>query len=1110
VRLIPVFLRILMLATGSLLFAAARGAPEEFNLPAQPAGTALMAFSKQTKTELLFSFDELRAVHSSAVVGRHEPAAALDLLLKDTGFAARRNARGKYVISRAAEATGGIKGRLIVPEGAGASGIRLVLADTRRAVVTNERGEFTFASVPPGTHQLVATGDGFQPLHITRVRVLADRVVTLEPQTMRSANPTTRLEPFVVEARTARRRLFDRGSTTPSPHTATGNLDLPRTQDDALPYTIYDRAQIARAGVVSLNEFLQRKLLDSAAAAQPPDQRPSIAVTDAFIATSSNLSLRGYTADETVVLVNGRRLPEVLTGKDGGNGRQQPDVNIIPISLVERVEVLPVSASAIYSGNSVGGVINIVLRPDADHTEITGTYTNALGGFDAPQSTISLQHGQSLLGGALRVRLNATFTRATPPTEAELGFVRGKVQAHPVAPENLFRATPNVRSADGSPLFGPGTASFTSVAPRANGTGGIGAFAGRAGMQNLTFFDAADGLVNSPNSVDFPYGRRQQGKTYFASAAYDVCSWLQLGVDAMHSRTVSNRGYFVAATDLQLSASSPFNPFQKDVAVSLNEIAPQLGPNYGEARLAFTSAVFGALFKLPAEWRVSMDAQYGNSLTKYRGVAGFDGGRWQELVDQGRYNPLRDTQAHDAPADFYDRVLYFYGGRGRFVTLGDYDVVDAAVRVTNQSLRLPTGSGAVSVGGDYRWMQMATYVDDRRFGDGTPVDIPERWAGRTLERVSVFGEVQAPVVPARWLPRWIREIQVDLAARYVAAATAQETNLAPTGGLKIDFAGGFSVRATVATSNRLPSPLLTRKVPSPIVPGQGGGGEVGYIEIKDPRRGNETNTQVLASDVVNPNLYPESAVTRTAGVVFQRGEVHRFRLAVDFSDTQKSGELWEIQRPQEVVDLEKLFPDRVLRAAPETDPTYGVGVVKSVLTGNVNLAWRQSQNWNTSFDYAWTECLGGRLDVYGRWIFFQRYDRQILPDSPIVDELEDPDTADASVMKHRANFGAGWANRNFGFGMDAHYFHSRVLPLSERALQGSRQIDPYWQFDAFVQSDLTRWLPEKFSRSGLRGQLRVNNVFDASPSKFVNTIAGVQPYGDWRGRVYSVSVTATF
>jgi len=63
-----------------------------------------------------------------------------------------------------------------------------------------------------------------------------------------------------------------------------------------------------------------------------------------------------------------------------------------------------------------------------------------------------------------------------------------------------------------------------------------------------------------------------------------------------------------------------------------------------------------------------------------------------------------------------------------------------------------------------------------------------------------------------------------------------------------------------------------------------------------------------------------------------------------------------------------------------------------------------------------------------------------------------------------------------------------------------------------VHRDLTRWLPWKNPRYGLRAQLRVNNIFGSAFPRYVNggAGAGVQPYGDWRGRTYSLSVTASF
>ena len=1083
-----------------------RAAPVTFDLPAQPAGAAVLAFSQQAQVEVLFSADDLRSAQSAPVFGSHEPAVALALLLKPTGFTARRNLRGKFVLVPAPPPFGALRGRLLAPDTGAAAGIRLNLVGSNLTAVTDRSGAFFFPALPAGTYTVVASGKGYQPLQITRVTVEPGQTLVLDAQSLRAASDPTQLEAVVVEGRSARLRPFDRGQRSDAPRIAAGNLDLPRTEDDVLPYAVYDRQQISRSGVVSLSEFLAREVVDSDALSRPPEQTAGADL--ASVTGSTNLNLRGYKSEETILLVNGRRLPEIAIS---GEKTQQPDVNFIPLSLVQRVEVLPVSASALYSGNPVGGVINIVLRPDADVSEVTATYTNALRRFDAPQATVSLLHGQTLLDGALRLRLSATFTRTEPATEAELGYIRRHLAAPATPPDALYRATPNLRTVDLSPLFGPGTAAVTSVAPGADGTGGLAAFNGRAGVRSLALFDSAGGLANSAASVDFPYGRRQQGESYFGSVTYDVTPWLQLGLDGIYTRTAAHRGYNVFKGDLLLDAANPLNPFGQSVRVSLLESAPALGADYGEARVDFSSFVLGALVKLPADWRASTDAQYGRNLTHYRGLAGVDADRWQALVDENLYNPLRDTQRFGPPAAFYDRALKYYGSRGRFVTLGDYTTLDAAVRVTNQNLPLPTGRTTVSFGSDFRMNRLASYAGRRVFGDGSLAETPAPTAARTVQRVSLFGEVQAPLLPARWLPSWIREIKTELAARYVAAANSQERNLAPTGGLRFELAGGFSLRATVATSNRLPAPALSRAAPVPVAPGSVGGGEVSYVTVTDPLRGNERNETVTVSELTNTALRPESAVTRTLGVAYQHGQVHRFRAAFDLADTRKSGEL-QFLGENGIIGLESLFPGRVLRAAPAPGDPYRVGRIQSVLTGTFNLAYRQSQNWTTALDYAWTECFGGRLDLYTRWLMFRRYDVQILPGGPVVDELSAPDGAAPGLLRHRVNLGAGWSARHYGFGLDGHYFHNRVLTSGDAAAQGARDLPAQWQFDAYVQSDLARWLPWHSDRFGLRGQLRVNNFLAAKPARYAadSTGTGVQPYGDWRGPVYSLSLTATF
>jgi outer membrane receptor protein involved in Fe transport len=1096
-----------LLAITALIPATVLAEPVEFNLPAQPADGALMAFCKQANVELIFSFDELHRTTSTAVEGSYEPEEALSRLLRGTGYSAVRNGKGRFAVVHA-EKKGAITGRLLTPEGTAAQGARVFITGTRLSTVADESGSFEFPSVPEGSYSLVATATGLQPLEIADARVANGRTLALEAFTMQAVSIPATLEPFVVEAKSVRSGLFGGGEAPPMPRTAIGDLDQARSENDALDYSIFNRDQISRSGVVNLNEFLQQEILDSVATL-PPEQNGSVS---SFASGSSNLNLRGYGAEETIILVDGRRLPEIVTALPAsltaGPAPPQSDVNVIPLSLIERVEVLPVSASAIYSGSPIGGVINIVLRPDVNATELTTTYTNALAGFNAPQATVSLLHGETLLGGRLHIRLNATYTQVAPPTEADLGYIRENLEAHPETQSELYRATPNVSSTDLSPLFGPGSSSFTSVAPGSDGTGGLAAFGGRDGVQELALYQPpGGGLADSTNSLDYPFGRRERTASLYGSVIYDVFPWLQVGVDATASRTINNTGYSVFNGNLDLPAASPLNPFQQDVSVTLNESAPLLGEDYNEAHIDYYSAVLGLLLRMPADWQASFDAQYGLSVTRYRGIEGVDDTRWQQLVDSGAYNPLRDTQVLGPPQAFYDQALIFYGSEGSFVTLGDYDTFDSSLRLSNASLHVPTGTASVTVGGDYRYARLASYVDVLRYGDGSLVAPPDTWVGRSLQRVSVFGEIKAPLLPDRWLPTWIKGVETDLAVRYTASDIANEANYAPTGAIKIDLPAGFSLRATYATSNTFPPPDFSRLAAEAGI-STSGSGVVEATTVVDPLRGQEQET-VQASDAANPNLVPEAAVTQTAGFIYQHGTVHQFRASVDFVDTVTSGQEVYLD-PQQVVDLEGSFPQRVIRAPASPGDPFGVGPITSVLTGNFNLAWRHSYEWSTSLDYTWSKCLGGSLEAYCRWIYFKRYDVEGLPTSPPVDELRAPDGLVPGLLPQRMNFGSGWSSRAFGFGMDGHYYSAQVLPQDEQAVQGSDSIDPYWQFDAYLQGDLGRWIPWKSSHYRLKGQLRVDNVFDASPPKYAVDPTGVQTYTDWRGRVYSLSVTVTF
>jgi iron complex outermembrane receptor protein len=101
----------------------------------------------------------------------------------------------------------------------------------------------------------------------------------------------------------------------------------------------------------------------------------------------NTLSLRGLGAQRTLVLLNGRR-----AGPAGARGQVGPtDLNVIPSSLIERVEILTDGASSIYGSDAVAGVVNIITRENLDGGFVNG-YTNQP--FEAGGEELNFSIGQ--------------------------------------------------------------------------------------------------------------------------------------------------------------------------------------------------------------------------------------------------------------------------------------------------------------------------------------------------------------------------------------------------------------------------------------------------------------------------------------------------------------------------------------------------------------------------------------------------------------------------------------------------------------------------------------------------------------------------------------------
>jgi len=123
----------------------------------------------------------------------------------------------------------------------------------------------------------------------------------------------------------------------------------------------------------------------------------------------TTVDLRGLGPQRTLVLVNGRRLG---TGDPStSNQNVAPDIDQIPVPLIERVDVVTGGASATYGSDAIAGVVNFVLKKDFEGIQVDGQY-----GFS--------QHNQHSTGIEALLGANDPNTGFTAQSSVPTGSVR--------------------------------------------------------------------------------------------------------------------------------------------------------------------------------------------------------------------------------------------------------------------------------------------------------------------------------------------------------------------------------------------------------------------------------------------------------------------------------------------------------------------------------------------------------------------------------------------------------------------------------------------------------------------------------------------------------------
>lgn len=172
----------------------------------------------------------------------------------------------------------------------------------------------------------------------------------------------------------------------------------------ASPVINLDRETLRDSGITSLGEAVRSLPQNFGGGTNIGIGLNVPAENGANIGGGSSVNLRGLGSDATLTLLNGHRLPY-------GASRQSVDVSAVPLLAVERLEVVPDGASALYGSDAVAGVVNIILRRDFDGLEASARVGASTEDGNV-QQLYGVIAGQRWNGGGAFAAYE--FNRATP------------------------------------------------------------------------------------------------------------------------------------------------------------------------------------------------------------------------------------------------------------------------------------------------------------------------------------------------------------------------------------------------------------------------------------------------------------------------------------------------------------------------------------------------------------------------------------------------------------------------------------------------------------------------------------------------------------------------
>jgi iron complex outermembrane receptor protein len=761
--------------------------------------------------------------------------------------------------------------------------------------------------------------------------------------------------------------------------------------DQPTPVSVVGGEQIARQAAVNVSQVLN----------EIPSFRPQATPsTNAIFANNigaSTADLRGLGANRTLVLINGRRVVASTVAGSSFANAGAVDLNIIPTSLVQRVDVVTGGASAAYGSDAVAGVVNVIL--DTDFTGIKGSSQYGINDIgDGEEYQFALAGGTSFAGGRGHIIAGVEYSDSKGARDC---YSRDWCSLAYNTVSNPYVAGTNNSQRVGAGLPGvlilPNTTTATATAngliPRAANTPANAALiaSGLSGMgfrpdgtlapHNYgTFFGApifqsggGDGV--QPFYMNFPIATPVERLNGFTHMKFEVSDTVTLFAEGSYSRV---KGSTIGAQrrdlgDLTIQADNAFLP--QAIADTMNtfglasipfgRVWNDLGPQRSDVKRETYRAVVGLNAEMWGDWTFDAYYQFGQTDYSQRGrntsitprlryaVDAVDEGEFRGGAANGNIVCRATLQGVAAAAGCVPLNPF---GENKFSAAAKewtHGTAEQDTRMT-QNVVAATMQGTLFEGwaGPIKAATGAELRQDIARGTADPISralqfytSPGSAIDGKVDIFEAFGELDVPLATGVYL---------NGAVRYTDYSTSGDVMTWKVG-LDVAPIDWLRLRAT-----------RSRDIRAPNIFELFGPAQTSFQSV------NSSNGQILTTVLLggNSSLVPEVANTLTLGVVLQPdlGSAGNLRFSIDYFDIKLDDAVSTLGAAVIVSGCEQnqiqQLCDLITRAPLKTGQRFGD--ITSIVNTNINLGGFITRGWDIEALYTLpVDVLGGKITLRG-------------------------------------------------------------------------------------------------------------------------------------------------